>query len=92
MKQITGHWTSSGELFKQIQQPNIPRGDEQWTQAQVQYRSSSLARLKGLHWHVVEVMKVDYDIYTEQGVEDQFDEDNLTAEEMGFMLGYIQSA
>lgn len=34
---------------------------------------------------------MDEDIYTQQGVEDQFDDDSLTAEELGFMVGYIQA-
>ena len=34
---------------------------------------------------------VDEDIYTEDGVKEMFDDDSLTAEECGFMIGYIQA-
>jgi len=35
--------------------------------------------------------EMDEDIYTEDGVEEMFDDDSLTAEEYGFMVGYIQA-
>lgn len=38
-----------------------------------------------------EVISMDEDIYTEDGIEEMFDDDSLAAEEYGFMLGYIQA-
>ena len=39
----------------------------------------------------MEVVLMLGDIYTEEGVVDLFEDDNLSAEEAGFMMGYLEA-
>lgn len=40
---------------------------------------------------LLEVVVMQDDIYTQTGVEDMFEDDNLTSEEAGFMRGYLEA-